>query len=99
MLRPYPRMAQPRVNFRLLLSQSQDWLKKPIFSHEVLGDNGGAIAPAQNEARTCHQGSMESHCRSTLYLICYWKRAPGWLGDLSLGRDLGRSLGRSVGCV
>ena len=83
LLRPCPPMARPRGQFWTFLSHSQDGLKQPTFSPQLLGDNGGARSPAQREVAACHLRSMGSHCRTTLEPIVFRKTRP-WL----VGRPL-----------
>ena len=43
-----------------LFSQSQDGLRQPIFSPQLLGHNPGAISPSQGTVGICHPRSLGS---------------------------------------
>ena len=75
---PFPRTAQLGRHLQTYWGQSQDGLKQPIFIPQLLGDNGGAISPAQSGVRTCCQRSMGSYCGLTMETFSSQESLTGW---------------------
>ena len=82
-----------------ILSQYQFGLKQPIFSYQLLGDNGGAIPLAQRGVGTCRSGSTGSHCRLALELLGSQELACGWVGHPPYWQGFRVRTEQGMGCV
>ena len=97
--RSYLWWVHTRGQFRRFLSKYQFRLKQPIFSYQLLGDNGGAISLAQRGVGTCRWGSIGSHCRLALLPLDSQELPCGWAGHLPYWQGFRVRTEQGMGCV
>ena len=94
-----PLAGPNKGSFLEILSQYQFGLKQPIFSCQLLGDNGGAISLAQRGVGTRCEGSMGSHCWLASERLGFQELACGWAGHLPYGQGFRVRTEQGMGCV
>ena len=81
------------------LSYHQFGLKQPIFSYQLLGENGGAISLAQRGVGTCREGSMRIDCRLALEHLGSQELACGWAGHPPYWQGFRVRTEQGMGCA